>query len=369
MSINRKVIIISFLILILAIFTNALLLKMWGKIALVPEPADLRNSNSYQHTQNIYTSPISINYLRSQKLDSPLFTVESTLNDGSNYSRYIISYLSQGYKVFGLLTVPKSEVPIGGFPALVFNHGYIPPSQYVTTEKYLAYVDSLARSGFVVLKIDMRGHGNSQGEATGSYFSSAYTIDALSALSSLQKFDKVNPNRIGMWGHSMAGNLVLRAMLVSDQVKAGVIWAGAVYSYQDFAKYRLNDGSYVRRPDLSPTPSPSQTLDEQPKPENRELSPEVQRLRSNQEVDLKNDFWSSISLTSNLQYLNAPLQIHHSKNDSVVNIGYSRDLVSELKVQGKKYDFHEYEGGGHNIESPYFEEAMKNTILFFKENL
>ena len=42
-----------------------------------------------------------------------------------------------------------------------------------------------------------------------------------------------------MWGHSMAGNLVLRAMLIEPEIKAGVIWAGAVYSYDDFAKYGI----------------------------------------------------------------------------------------------------------------------------------
>ena len=54
----------------------------------------------------------------------------------------------------GLLTVPLGDVPAGGFPAIVFVHGYIPPEIYRTTERYVDYVDALARSGFVVFKID-----------------------------------------------------------------------------------------------------------------------------------------------------------------------------------------------------------------------
>jgi len=306
-------------------------------------------------------SPISIDYLRSLKIDSEKIKIEEELEDGSNYKRYTASYLSEGNKVYGLLTVPDGEVPTGGFPAIVFNHGYIPPTQYVTTNGYVAYVDSLARNGFVVFKIDFRGNGKSEGDASGSYFSSAYTIDAISALKSLQKFEKVDPKRIGMWGHSMAGNATLRAMLVTNEIKAGVIWAGAVYSYEDFAKYKINDNSYAHRPEEKK---------EGESQKNREVSPEIQKLRTNPEsIDLNNDFWKTISLTKNMKYLSSPLQLHHSASDPVVDIGYSRDLVKILKENSKKYEFFEYESGGHNITSPYFETAMERTVRFFKENL
>lgn len=313
----------------------------------------------------LYVSPISIDYLRGLTYNSPAPTIEQELSPGSNYKRYIASYISDGYKIYGLLTVPTSEVPEGGFPAIVFNHGYIPPIQYRTTEKYVAYVDYLARNGFVVFKIDMRGHGDSEGYPTGSYFSNGYTIDALNALSSLQKYDSINPNRIGMWGHSMSGNLVLRAMLVSSEVKAGVIWAGAVYSYEDFAKYRISDTSYSgRRRDDREEPDESQRVSEN--------SSDVQNLRENPEdIDFNSDFWKSISLTSNLGYFEHPLQIHHSVDDSVVNVGYSRDLGTSMDAAGKGdlYTLYEYAGGGHNINSPYFEQAMQRTTDFFKENL
>ena len=34
---------------------------------------------------------------------------------------------SEGNKIYGLLTVPFGDPPEGGFKAIVFNHGYIPP--------------------------------------------------------------------------------------------------------------------------------------------------------------------------------------------------------------------------------------------------
>lgn len=319
----------------------------------------ITDSFSDDTSEPTYYSSISINYLQDLEIDSEELVIEQTLSPGTNYQRYIASYLSDGNKIFGLLTIPNSEPPEGGYPAIVFNHGYIPPSQYVTTEKYIAYVDTLARNDFVVFKIDMRGHGNSEGNPTGSYFSSGYTIDAVSALKSLQKYSPVNPNRIGMWGHSMAGNLLLRAMLIEDDIKAGVIWAGAVYSYEDFAEYRLNDGSYVRRPD-----PPERERDDS----ERLDSNKVQELRD-REVDFSDPFWKSISLTQNIEFLSAPIQLHHSVDDPVVNIGYAYDLAEVLDANNKEYEIYEYAGGGHNINSPYFETAMQRTVEFFKNHL
>jgi dipeptidyl aminopeptidase/acylaminoacyl peptidase len=136
-------------------------------------------------------------------------------------------------KIYALLTVPEGEVPAGGWPAIVFNHGYIPPDIYRTTERYIAYVDKLARSGYIVFRIDYRGHDQSQGEATGAYGNPGYLVDVLNAVASIKKLPQANPERIGMWGHSLGGFLTLRAMVISKDIKAGVIWAGVVGSYPD----------------------------------------------------------------------------------------------------------------------------------------
>jgi uncharacterized protein len=295
---------------------------------------------------------LTIAALRQLEIEASDILIEQALDHGDNYARYIASYTSEGNKIYGLLTIPFGDVPAGGFKAIVFNHGYIPPATYRTTERYVDYVDELAKAGFVVFKIDMRGHGNSECEPQGTYFSPGYTIDAISALRSLQRLDFVDPQGIGMWGHSMAGNLVLRAMLVEPEVKAGVIWAGAVYSYDDLVQYSISDRSYTR-PDPANAP--------------------VRRSRVIMDTygppNLLDPYWQAVSLTNNIEYLESPLQLHHAINDDVVAIGYSRDLIAVLEANGKTHELHEYEGGGHNIRPPYFHDAMRRTIEFFREHL
>jgi dipeptidyl aminopeptidase/acylaminoacyl peptidase len=296
---------------------------------------------------------LTIAALRERQIDGSDIIFGPMLANGPNYARYLVSYVSEGNNIYGLLTVPFGEVPPGGFKAIVFVHGYIPPDLYRTTERYVAYVNTLASHGFVVFKIDLRGHGNSQGEATGAYYSPGYTIDAIAAFKSLQKLDFVDPDGIGMWGHSMAGNIVMRALLVEPDIKAAVIWAGAVYSYADFVTYRISDPS---RPPSTGEESPSRRR-------NREI------MQTYGQPDLSVPYWRAVSLTENIDYLQTPLQIHHALNDPVVNVGYSYDLVSVLAQHDKVYEFYTYEGGGHDIDSPYFETAMLRTIEFFQKYL
>jgi alpha-beta hydrolase superfamily lysophospholipase len=297
---------------------------------------------------------LTIAALRQQVITGSPITIEQTLENGVGYSQYIASYISEGHRIYGLLTVPFGDPPPGGFKAIVFNHGFIPPDSYRTTERYVAYVGTLASHGFVVFKIDLRGHGNSEGEATGSYYSPGYTIDAIAAFKSLQTLDYVDPQGIGMWGHSMAGNLVMRAMLVEPGIKAGVIWAGAVYSYDDFVQYRINDPQ--RQPTSGSDPTPS-----------RRRSRALIALYG--EPNSARPFWQAVSLTANIGYLQAPVQLHHAANDTVVNIGYSIDLAAVLAQNNKLFEFYRYDGGGHDIDSPYFEDAMLRTLAFFQKHL
>jgi dipeptidyl aminopeptidase/acylaminoacyl peptidase len=300
---------------------------------------------------------LTIRYLRGLEIAGSEITFEEELTSTFYYRQHLVSYVSEGNKIYGLLTVPTEDPPAGGFKAIVFNHGYIPPDAYRTTERYVAYVDYLARNGFVVFKIDLRGHGASEGEPSGTYFSPGYTIDAIAALKSLQRLDFVDPQGIGMWGHSMAGNLVLRAMLIEPDVKAGVIWSGAVYSYDDFVNYGIDDNTF--RPPATPETEAT--------PDARRRSREI--LDTYGRPDTRVAFWQAVSLTENIALLNNPLQIHHAVDDPVVTIGYSYDLAAVLQAAGKAYEFFEYEGGGHNINSPYFDQAMIRTVEFFRQNL
>jgi uncharacterized protein len=294
---------------------------------------------------------LTIPYLRNRQYKSYLGELQKLSENGS-YTSYLTSYDSDGLKINGLLTKPTGEVPKNGFPAIVFMHGYIPPNQYRTQERYVDHVSTLARSGFVVFKIDLRGHGNSEGEPGGGYYSSDYIIDVLNAYVALSSSDFVNPQKIGLWGHSMAGNVLLRAMAVKPEIPAVVIWAGAGYTYNDLSEYGISDASYQ--------PQPSDSERQRKRQKMRELYGDPKN---------GNPFWKLVAPTNYLGDLKGAIQLNHAVNDDVVSIVYSRNLNNILNQTKIPHELNEFPDGGHNITGGSFNQAMQNTVEFFKKYL
>ena len=310
---------------------------------LTPEPTA---TFTPEPTATPVPHPMSIIALRNQKYPGSEITVVKELERGVNYRRYYVHYLSEGLKIYALLTIPKGEPPEGGFPAIVFNHGYIPPDVYKTTERYIAYVDQLARAGYVVFRIDYRGHDQSEGEATGAYGNPGYQVDVMNALASLKQHPAVNPEKIGMWGHSMGGYLTLRAMTISSEIKAGVIWAGVVASYPDLLYNWRRTGAF--------TPSPSSTG-------RGWRSTWIEQYGTPEENPA---FWDSVSATSYLSDLSGPIELHHGTADDDVPVEFSIRLAELGRQHGQIVNLYTYEGDNHNI-SKYFTQAMNQTIAFF----
>lgn len=294
---------------------------------------------------------LTVPYLRGRSYQSNLSDLEE-VNQNGNYTSYLTSYNSDGWWVNGLLTIPDGQEPAGGWPAIVFVHGYIPPTQYRTLQRYEDHVAYLARNGFVVFKIDLRGHGSSEGTPNGAYYSGDYVIDTLNARAALQAASFVNPDKVALWGHSMAGNVVLRSFAAAQDVPAIVIWAGAVFTYEDMRSYGIEDNSYS------------------PPAEYSERQQERRRLMETYgNFNAESQFWSQVVPTNYLDGVPGAIQLHHAVDDQVTSIEYSRNLSRVLEAKNVEYELHEYPGGGHNINGSAFTSAMQNTVNFLKREL
>lgn len=300
----------------------------------------------------VTTHPLQIEEMRKKEYPGSGIVIEQNLSSGTNYDRYLASYKSDGLKIFSLLTVPKGDPPAGGWQAIIFNHGYIPPTQYSTTERYESYVDGFARNGYVVFKPDYRGHGNSEGQPEGAYYSSAYAIDVLNAVSSVKKLSYVNPEKMGMWGHSMGGNLTLRSMVVSKDIKAGVIWAGVVASYNDMMN------KWRRRIPFRPSTQEEQAR----RPTRQNLIEKYGAPKDNP------DFWNSISPINFVADISGPIQLHHGLSDDSVPPEFSESLKNALGKAGKTVEYYTYPGTDHNL-SQSFGSAMSRSVEFFDKYL
>ena len=290
--------------------------------------------------------PLSVLGMRQKDYPGSDIVIEQTLDPGANYYRYYASYRSEGLKIYALLTVPYGERPATGWPVVVFNHGYIPPDVYRTTERYIAYTDGFSRNGYIVLRSDYRGHADSEGNAGGAYSRPDYTIDVLNAVASIKRFPEADPNRIGMWGHSMGGHITLRAMVTTRDIKAGVIWAGVVASYPDMAaRWRA---------------TPPASISTSARGWRASLIQQYGTPEENPE------FWASISPITYVGEASGPIQLHHGDQDESVPIYMSESLYQAALTAGLPVEFYAYPGNDHNL-SQSFSVAMQRSIEFFDQ--
>lgn len=356
---------LGFLVLVVGIFFIAFVYSFFFKIGLnISDFSSKINSEDFSKSKisdETDLHPLTIEVLRSGYYPGSEITIEQKLSQGSNYSRYIASYMSEGLKIFGLLTIPVSKTPESGFPVVIFNHGYINPEIYKTTEKYVSYQDAFARAGYVTFKSDYRGHGDSEGIASGGYGSNDYTIDVLNAVSSLKKLKDpnsesqetiVDPVNMGMWGHSMGGAITLKTMVVTKDIKAGVIWAGVVGSYPDLLE-RWNRSQ-------SPTPIPN------PTGQRGRWRRQLVEIYGNPQENP--EFWNSISANSFLSEISGPLQLHHGTNDVTVPLDFSLTLEKQMNEAGKQVEMYVYEGDDHNLSSN-LTLALRRSVEFFDKYL
>jgi dipeptidyl aminopeptidase/acylaminoacyl peptidase len=139
-------------------------------------------------------------------------------------------------------------------------------------------------------------------------------------------------------------------MVISKDVKVGVIWAGVVASYPEMLYNWRRTGPF--------TPSPS----------SRGVGWRAGWIGLYGTPEQNPDFWASVSANTFLADLSGPLQLHHGTKDEDVPLEFSIRLAEQVRAVGKTAELYTYEGDNHNI-STYFTTAMNRTIAFFDQYL
>ncbi len=279
--------------------------------------------------------------------------IQHTLAPEPGYNRYVVSYQSDGLTLLGLLTVPTSNKPASGWPVILLNHGYIPPPEYSTADSYGGIVAQLAAASYIVFKPDYRGNGDSPGTPYQPYVAPDYVTDSLNALASIEKYKDADPGRIGVWGHSMGGNISLHELVLTHDLKAAVLMAGVVGSYSDLIdwwKVRVATGVLTTQNDLK----------------TNELLDQMVNQHGTPQTDP--GYWNAIDPTQSISDIDAPVLIQVGTADAVVPPKFSQALAAQLQAAGKNVTYRVYPGADHNL-SPDTGMAVAEAIAFFDQYL
>ena len=169
----------------------------------------------------------TIEYLRSRSYGGGQIDAYDTVETNRAFTRYLIRYPSDGLTIYGFMDVPTAEGP---HPIVIALHGYIDPAIYQTLDYTTRYADALATAGYVVVHPNLRGHPPS--DDGDNLFRVGMAIDVLNLVAIIKSsggqpgsLEAVDPQRTGMWGHSMGGGVTTRVITVSPDVKAAILYS------------------------------------------------------------------------------------------------------------------------------------------------
>lgn len=325
---NRNLIILS---VILVIIVGAFFLWQRNNFSVsnqqigTPQNTNTESDLSSETSNNDNQS--FIEGLRKREFKGGEIKIEETLAHNNSYTSYIFSYPSDNLKIYGMMNIPEGNGP---FPVIVLNHGYYNTSSFNSGDGTRTMADILATKGYITVASDYRGHGQSEDEKQGSRgHRPEFAIDVLNLIASIKNIKQADTNRIGMWGHSMGGEVSLRTAEATDKVKAIALWAPTSANASDNANF------YGGR--------------HNPNTNNPELD--------------------GVSPINYLKYISAPISLHQGLVDVEVKPEWSKELNDALKKEGKTVEYFEYEGQDHNFRNLGWGLISERTVAFYDKYL
>ncbi len=129
-----------------------------------------------------------------------------------------ITFNSKGLRCCGWLYVPE-DLEVGKeAPAIVMAHGFTAVKEQGLSD----FAERFVAAGFVTLVFDYRYFGDSEGEPRSQVFPLEMVEDYRNAITWVSEQEEVDPQRIGIWGTSFSGGIVLYVGTFDKRVKAVV---------------------------------------------------------------------------------------------------------------------------------------------------
>ncbi|HFQ93884.1 MAG TPA: alpha/beta fold hydrolase [Anaerolineae bacterium] len=303
--------------------------------SLTPSPPHLPTPSA---TPDLY-APLTIDALTARSYGGGQLEIIDTLERNDQFTRYLITYPSDGLTIYGYMNVPNEG---SQFPVALMLHGYIPPAEYQTVAYTRRYADALAEAGYFVIHPNFRNYPPSD-EGPNPY-RIGYAIDVLNLIAIIREqsqdetgyLRRADADNIHLWGHSMGGGVALRVLAVNNApyLKAAVLYA-AMSGDEQKNNERIQAWTSGRRGQFELAASPEQM--------------------------------AAISPINYLDRINAAISVHHSRDDAVVPVEWSEELCAELAAIDHPYECFFYDGLPHTFNGGGDALFMERVVQFFRK--
>ena len=273
--------------------------------------------------------------LISRKYGGGVLEDRGNFYSAGQFTRKLFKYRSEGLDLYGFINIPNGEGP---FPIVVMLHGYVETEEYTTLGYSVRYADELAENGFIVVHPNLRGYEPSPDAE--NQLGIGDTIDTLNLIALIRSqsgsaglLEKADAKHIGIWGHSMGGGILFRALIIDESIDAGLFYA-SIHPNEEFnLAHFIKDG------------------------------------RGREKIQAPPAALQKISPINYLERINVPVSIHHGGADTVVPPWWSDFLCEDFINLGSETDCFIYPDQPHTFKNSGDTEFVQNMIEFFNRTL
>ncbi len=282
--------------------------------------------------------PYTIDFLRSRAYGGGNIEVTEIVEETDTFTRYFIRYPSDELNIHGFANVPKGDGP---FPVIIAIHGFVDSATYETLDYTTSALDIITQQGYIVIHSNLRNYPPS--DNGDNLFRVGMAVDVLNLIALVKAesgppelFATAASDRIGLWGHSMGGSIVLRVLTVSSDVKAATIFAslsGDELKNAQVLSSASSDPTFQMELQTSPT-----VLED--------ISPMY--------------YYSNIT---------SPIQLHHGAVDQVVPVVWAEETCNALTTAGVQIECIYYPEEGHTFRSRVADQIHSALFRFYETHL
>ena len=335
-------------------------------------PPTLTPSPTPVPTTEEWIYPYTIAGLREHEYQSGEINVGDVLAETDLYTRYAIDYPSDGLTITGIMQIPK--VGQGTFPVIVMNHGFFSRYVYASGDGTDRAAEFLNRHGYLTLSSDYRTWGGS--DVGHSLFYSGLVIDVVNLMNAIPSIPEADPERIGMWGHSMGGGVTFKILAIDTALSGttvgseveGMVKAAVLYSTVSADDADIIGrwgpgciGNYLEGEQLYGCNS-SDILP-------LDLPPGL--IQAYRDTTRNTELLQQVAALHHLDDVTAPVQIHYGTEDGQIISGtppeWSQKAYDAFIEAGKQAELFAYEGEGHSFLADQWWAFMERSAHFFDE--
>jgi aminoglycoside phosphotransferase (APT) family kinase protein/pimeloyl-ACP methyl ester carboxylesterase len=164
----------------------------------------------------------------------PTFCILYKINLGDKKMKFDVKEVSYknettGNTIAGTLTLPCSQGP---FPVVLLIVGAVPndcnENAYGKLNHFLILAEHLTNKGIAVLRVDKRGVGQSTGKVDTTVTCKDLAEDVLAGITYLKTCKEIDPNQIGLIGHSEVGLVATLVTAESHDIAFVVLMSGTI---------------------------------------------------------------------------------------------------------------------------------------------